>query len=113
MSSKTEKYLQKHNLPQTVENDVRVARPNLGLKADHKNSRSAAIQLFCISCMGGSRKDAAECKSYDCPLWALEFKATRGERPAGIVPTEKQYEELIESTISQAKRDAGKKLNEP
>ena len=113
MSSKSDKYLKKHNLPGTVENDVRVARPNLGLKADHQNSRSAAIQLFCISCMGGNRKDAAECKSYNCPLWALEFKSTRGKRPEGSVPTEKQYEELIDSTVSDAKREAGRKLNEP
>lgn len=112
MTSKSEKFLNKHNLPGTVENDVRVARPNLGLKADHQNSRSAAIQLFCISCMGGNRKDAAECKSYNCPLWPLEFKSSRGKRPEGIVPTEEQYQKLIDATVTDAKREAGRKLNE-
>lgn len=95
-----------------MENEVRVTRPQLGLKADHKNSRSAAIQLFCIACMGGNRSDAASCTSYQCPLWPLEFKKTRGERPEGEVPTEEQYETLIDSTVSKKQREAGRKLAE-
>lgn len=95
-----------------MENEIRLTRPHLALKADHQNSRSAAIQMFCITCLGGNRSDAAQCKIYACPLWALEFKKTRGERPEGEVPTEKQYKDMIAASVSPKQREAGKKLAE-
>ena len=95
-----------------MENEVRLTRPQLGLKADHKNSRSAGIELFCIGCMGGSKSDAAKCPTHSCPLWGLEFKKTRGSRPEGHVPTEAQYQEMIDATVSTKQREAGRKLAE-
>ena len=62
--------------------------------------------------MGGSRADAAVCNLYTCHLWPLEFKKTRGERPQGQVPTEKQYDEMIEASVSPQQREAGRKLAE-
>jgi len=34
-----------------TENDVRVKNPKDGFKADYEGSRSAAIEIFCTSCL--------------------------------------------------------------
>jgi hypothetical protein len=110
MTKRIENKLKKLGLSHTVENEVRVKRPQLCFKADYGKSRSAAIQMFCIICMGDNRTDAAHCKSYDCPLWSLEFKKTRGLRPKGYVPTEEQYQDMTNASVSDKQREAGKRL---
>jgi hypothetical protein len=107
LKKKNAKY---YGIREQLENDIRISRPQLGLKADYKNSRSAAIQLFCISCMGGSRSDAAKCTSYVCPLWPLEFKSSRGNRPENVVPSREQYETMIGDSVSDKQREAGRRL---
>lgn len=77
---------------------LRRKRPKLGLEADHKNSRRAAIELFCIECVGGARTLAVECSDFLCPLWPFRPGA-EGERPAGAVPTIVEYEALSKEKL--------------
>lgn len=105
------KKIAKYNLRPCLENEVRVSRPQLGQKADYEGSRTAAIHVFCLSCMGGSRAEVAACKSFSCPLWQFRPGREKGVRPAGI-PTDAQYKQMINSSVSQKQRDAGKKLRE-
>jgi len=88
---------------------MRVSRPKQGLKTDYCGSRSAAIGLFCLSCMGGSRSDVAACKSFSCPLWQFRPGGEKGLQPPGI-PTQEQYQELIDASVSDKQREAGRKL---
>lgn len=67
--------------------------PAVGRKADHENSRSNAIKLFCLGCVGGSRSEVASCTGYDCPLWPFRPYGDTGARPDGVVPTADEYRE--------------------
>ena len=106
-SKKTAKY----NLRPCLENDMRMARPQLGLKADYCGSRTAAIQLFCLTCMGGSRNDVVACQSFSCPLWQFRPGSKKSEKPLGI-PSEPQYKEVIDASVSDKQREAGRRLRE-
>ena len=90
---------------------LRLKRPKLGLETDYKNSRSAAIKLFCLSCMGGSKSDVKTCQSFSCPLWQFRPGSIRGMKPPGIIE-ESKYEEMISANTSDARREHGKKLGE-
>lgn len=105
------KKIKKYQLSPRVENEVRVSRPQLGYKADYCGSRTAAIQVFCLSCMGGSRNDVVACQSFSCPLWQFRPGGKKGILPPGI-PSEAQYQEMIDASVSDAQREAGKKLRE-
>lgn len=108
---KPSKKVAKYNLRPCLENEMRVSRPQLGNKADYGGGRAAAIQLFCLSCMGGSRADVVACGSYSCPLWQFRPGGKKGKQPPGI-PTEAQYKEMIDASVSDKQREAGKKLRE-
>jgi hypothetical protein len=108
---KPSKRIAKYNLKPRLENEMRVSRPQLGKKADYAGSRTAAIQLFCLSCMGGCRADVVACASYSCPLWQFRPGGKKGVRPAGI-PTAEQYDEMIDDSVSAKQRAAGRKLRE-
>jgi hypothetical protein len=108
---KAQKKLAKYSLENRVENEVRVMRPKLGHKADYRGGRSAAINIFCLSCMGNDKLAVKACQSYACPLWQFRPGKKRGEKPPGI-PTEAQYKELLNASTSQKRRDAGKRLHE-
>ena len=95
-----------------LETDVRLKHPKLGHDADYKNSRSAAIKVFCITCMGGSRSDVKKCESFECPLWQFRPGATKGIKPNGI-PTKEHYQKLIDAGVSVARREHGRKLGKP
>lgn len=43
------------------------------LRERSRESRSSAVRLFCIDCMGGSRGDARSCDSRECALWPHAF----------------------------------------
>lgn len=73
-----------------VEQDMRRKLPGKCRKADHENSRAAAIQLHCVACCGGSRKDAKACDVFDCFLFP--FGLAEAKRPAGAVPSVFDYE---------------------
>lgn len=105
------KKIEKYKLPPRLENEIRLKRPKLGYKADHCGSRTAAIHLFCISCVGGDRVEAAKCQSLSCPLWQFRPGRKKGKTPEGI-PSKQQYTEMINATISAKQRAAGKKLRE-
>lgn len=108
---KPSKKIAKYQLTPRVENEVRVSRPQLGYKADYCGSRTAAIQMFCLGCMGGSRNDVVACKTYSCPLWQFRPGGKKGQQPSGI-PTEAQYKEMIDASVTDKQRQAGKKLRE-
>ena len=108
---KPSKKIAKYQLSQRVENEVRVSRPQLGYKADYCGSRTAAIQAFCLSCMGGSRNDVVACISFSCPLWQFRPGGKKGVQPPGI-PSEAQYKEMINANVSAKQRAAGRKLRE-
>jgi|SRR5689334_7588030 len=108
---KSQRKIDKYKLRQCVENEVRVTRPQLGHKADYCGSRTAAIHAFCLSCMGGSRADVVACVSHTCPLWQFRPGGKKGVQPPGI-PTEAQYKEMIDASVSDAQREAGRRLRE-
>lgn len=94
-----------------VENSVRLKNPKNGLAGDYQGSRSAAIENFCISCMGGNRQDSVNCKSFTCNLWPYRPNGNKKPAPAGSIPSEKEYEELIsKQVVSEARVAQGKKL---
>ena len=39
------------------------------IAADASRSRAAAVKLFCLECVGYSRKDATACTATRCPLY--------------------------------------------
>lgn len=51
-----------------------------------KTSPKAAIRLFCITCMGGSKHDVKGCASLSCPLHPFRL----GRVPNGRVMTDEQ-----------------------
>ena len=89
--------------------ELRLKKPSLGLKTDYENSRKAAIELFCLDCVGGERKIAVSCSCTSCPLWQFRPGAIKGVKPDGI-PTKEQYLELTETAKSPAQVAHGKKL---
>lgn len=96
-----------------TENDVRVKNPKDGFKADYEGSRSSAIEIFCTSCMGGSRADARGCKSYVCPLWRYRPGSDKEDAPEGHIPSKAEYERLIAKMEASDGRVAqGKRLAE-
>jgi hypothetical protein len=93
----------------SIEKQLRAKRPKMACAADHGNSRKAAIHLNCIACQGGSRKAATVCTIQECFLWPFRPSAS-GERDPGAVPTEKAYLAAHDATITDAQREAGKRL---
>lgn len=85
------------------ENIIREKRPSRGIEADYKNSRKAAIDLFCLNCVGLNKTDGTQisavegCKSYSCPLWPFRPGKGPKDRPDGVVPTVEEYEEMIKN----------------
>lgn len=106
---KAENKVIKLGLTSNTENILRITKPKLGWKTDYKRSRTAAIQLFCLTCMGGSKSDVTKCTSYNCPLWQFRPGAKKNIKPGGI-PTEDQYRQLMDAKVSVKQRAQGKKL---
>jgi len=86
-----------------ITNELRRKRPSLALAADHGNSRAKAIEMHCISCMGGNANDARSCGSIECALFIHAFGRIR---PVGAVPTEQEYRQMIESDPNYAAKVA-------
>lgn len=76
----------------TEDQRLRLAKPGKGLRADHENSRQAAIELFCEACIGGM---ATACPTHSCPLWPFRFGADDRQRDPAAVPTRGEYEAAI------------------
>jgi len=93
--------------------DLRKKHPKRGLQIDYKNGRTAAIELFCLHCMGGGPDAAASakaCQSYTCPLWRFRYGATKGQIPPITLPTQEWYQKKIDASVSDAKREHGRKM---
>jgi hypothetical protein len=52
--------------------EIRRKRPGYAKRAD-KGSRSCAIRLFCIECMGGVSAEVKKCEATDCPLHSFRM----------------------------------------
>lgn len=75
--------------------DIRAKKPGKAKKADHGNSRAAAIDLKCEDCCGGSYHEAKRCEVYKCFLWPYGPAGRARIRPAGLVPTEAEYDAML------------------
>jgi len=82
------------NSQNSFTNEVRLKNPKKGLAADYGGSRSAAIHIFCIACIG-SRQEANKCQSYSCPIW--RYRPGAGKNDIGKnIPTMGEYREAID-----------------
>ena len=96
-----------------VENTVRLSDPKAAMSADYEGSRSAAIDLFCESCMGGQKSLVKDCKAYTCNLWKYRpgGEGKHSFPPNGSIPTKEDLEEAIRKIpISEARKEWGAKL---
>ena len=96
-----------------VSNVVRIKHPKLGEKCDYGAGRSAAIRIFCLSCMGGE-SDASSlvkgCASTGCPLWRYRLGTGSERTPSASVPKLDEYKELIKKAENPARVAWGKQL---
>lgn len=92
--------------------EMRQKYPKSGYNCDYKNSKSHAIRLFCLTCMGGSVSLVSSCKSYDCPLWKHRPNAATIKLPDGIIPTQEEYKTLIEKKAAGRTGEHLKKAKE-
>lgn len=99
-----------------IEKELRLLDPTRGLKCDWENSRSAAIDLHCKSCMGGRLSDGGanpkDCTDQLCALWRYRPGSGSKIRKPGIVPTASEYLVLIEKKVSPEKKALGKRLGD-
>lgn len=59
----------------TMRDEIRTRLPKAAAAA--VKSRSTAVRLFCVECMGGQAKDARNCAERDCFLWLHAYKKYR------------------------------------
>ena len=76
-----------------IERHLRESMPAKAKRADHARSRSAAIDLHCQACCGGSREGAKKCTIYSCFLYP--FGLAVGPRLDGAVPTVAEYDAML------------------
>jgi len=95
-----------------VENDVRLARPTVAVKADHGSSLRSAVDLNCRACVGneGYRDAIKNCPDHVCFFWAHRPYADTKTRPEGVIPTEAEYKTLCEESVTDAQREQGARL---
>jgi len=79
-----------------LENQLRQKYPGMARAADYEASRSKAIRMQCLTCMGGSRADVKTCTDTACFLWPYRAKSCDTERPHGCIPTVEWYNEQTE-----------------
>lgn len=83
-----------------VENQLRIQRPQIALKADYQQSAEHAIHLACMTCMAGSYREIGACKSYKCPLWSFRPGNCNKELPEDAIPSREEYEVLLATNES-------------
>ena len=84
--------------------ELRLKYPRLGLKADYGNSPIAAIKLKCLDCACLDRKAISSCQIYICSLWRYRPSADSRIIPEGYIPTEQEYQALIEAGITEGQK---------
>lgn len=72
---------------------LREKKPGKAKKADHGNSRSAAIELHCEDC-AGSLHEAKTCQIANCFLWPYRPGDDKTRAP-GVVPTVEEYDAML------------------
>lgn len=93
-----------------LEQQLRKKRPALTFKADYKNSRSAAIRAYCLSCMNNQPGEVSKCSSVECFLWPFRHGTKPEVRPTGKVLSEEEYQEVLDGSVSDAKREHARKM---
>ena len=84
-------------MPKTTRDELVKQYPKLAEK-QRKGSRSAAVVLNCIECMGGEYNEAANCTTRACFLWPFGPAALRIKRR--------------ECNAEAAKQDLGRAIKE-
>jgi len=90
----------------SIASSIRAKKPAKAKKADHNGSLRAAIDLSCEECCGGSLSEVSRCTRYECFFWVVRPGDGPTQRPAGVVPTEAEYDAAIEARTSDAQREA-------
>lgn len=93
-----------------LEHKIRIKKPSLCFKADHKNSRSAAIRAYCLGCMNDSPGEVSRCPSYECFLWPYRSGSGVEKRPAGKMISEEKYKNILLQGASSARIEQGRRL---
>lgn len=84
--------------------ELRAKKPAKACAADHENSRAAAIELHCETCIG-SIHEAAQCPALKCFLWPYRPGTGSATRLPGAVPTVDEYAEM-RPTLTDEERAA-------
>jgi hypothetical protein len=58
-----------------------------GIATAAKRSRAAAVKLFCLECVGYTRRDVTDCTAYHCPLYRFRPYQHGDEDDSGDTPT--------------------------
>lgn len=82
--------------------ELRQKYPGKGRRADYENSLRAAVDLFYLACMGGSRTDVTKCDAFDCFLWPYRPGKDGRKRPEGTVPSVDRYDQLSAAKTNSA-----------
>lgn len=98
--------------PKELIDELRKKNLNTAYQADVLYSRKAEIKLFCLECSGGSKKILRECPTTECPLWIFRLGTPiqRTEEQSNNIPKKEYYVYEIQESITDADREAGKKL---
>ena len=60
---------------QPLRDKLRAKHPSRAKRS--RTQKSAAIELFCTECMGGSAREAGQCELTDCFLWPHAYRKQR------------------------------------
>ena len=85
-----------------LENEIRTKYPASARAADYEQSRSKAIRLQCLTCMGGSLSEVKSCPDQTCFLWPYRAKNTCTDRESGVIPTLDAYNEATAISDDEA-----------
>jgi hypothetical protein len=72
-----------------------------GIAADAVRSRAAAVKLFCLECVGYTRKDVTGCTATACALY--RWRPYQGERDDDTLPPEN----AVVAALEDAQRELG------
>ncbi len=71
-------------------------------KENKVNTRSKAIRLKCLDCMGGSSTEVKACVVVDCPLWHFRLRVVKEDNPFLDVDNFKGKEKLEALKVIQS-----------
>lgn len=108
------------NVQDHIRDAMRAKSPILAKKAE-RGHRAACVWLFCVECMGGMRKEAANCPQRDCFLWPARPRKILDAYRTRAKPPLQRTRQLVESTkinerpepLESTSRPNGEKMENP